>query len=132
MWQKALAISRGDAETFEARKKDIIAKLKAAGVKPDNLKHFLGGKQSKDINADELVLLRMRLTEIEEKRTTADAAFPDPKPEPPAKGEKAAAAESALKGAAAKLNGDAQEDCGAPAMDDNDRAFFGLDGEGDA
>ena len=133
MWQKALAISRGDAETFEARKKDIIAKLKAAGVKPDNLKHFLGGKQSKDINADELVLLRMRLTEIEEKRTTADAAFPDPKPEPPVKGEKAAAAEDALKGAASKLNGAPTEPdgCDSPEMDDNDRAFFGLDGESD-
>lgn len=98
IWQKARAVALGDAETFSARRTAILGELRTLGVNMENVKHFLGGSQPKDIDADELLMLRLKLKAIKAKEVTIEVAFAAPtKPDPEAAKESVTAAGQALK-----------------------------------
>jgi len=122
IWQKARAVALGDAETFSARRTAILGELRTLGVNMENVKHFLGGKQPKDIDADELLMLRLKLKAINAKEVTMDVAFPAPtKPDPAAAKESVTAAGEALKNAATN---------GAPSAEEQAEIIAGEREEG--
>lgn len=110
IWDKALAVSKGDMATFEKRRGETLTALKDLGVDMKNMSAFVGGKQTKDIDATDLILLRQRLKAIQANEMTPEVAFPTPtKPDPEAAEESRTAAGEALKKASEN---------GAPSADE--------------
>jgi len=113
LWNKALATAKGDMATFETRRGEILQALKENGVDMKNMSAFLGGKEPKDIDATDLILLRQRLTSIQEHEMTPEAAFPAPtKPDPETAKASVTAAGEALKKAG---------ETGAPSAEEPER-----------
>jgi len=115
IWNKALAVAKGDMETFEQRRSETLKALKDLGVDMKNMSAFLGGKERKDIDATDLILLRQKLTALEAHELTTEAAFPAPtKPDPEAAKESVTAAGEALKNASSN---------GAPSAEEQAEIF---------
>ncbi len=98
MYEKARNVAHGDSKTFAARRGAIVKGLREAGCDMQNVKAFLGGKDNKDVSADELILLELKLRALEANEVTPQAAFPDPRPETPEEGRTAQRAVDALSG----------------------------------
>lgn len=110
IWNKALAVAKGDMATFEKRRGETLTALKDLGVDMKNMSAFLGGKQTKDIDATDLILLRQRLASIQEHEMTPESAFPAPtKPDPEAAKDSVTAAGEALKNASSNGAPSAEE-----------------------
>lgn len=112
IWEEARRVARGDEATFEQRRREITKGLRDAGCNMENVKHFLGGRDNKDITADDLILLRLRLREITERTTTPEAAFPSPIPDTPEDGASAVAAKDALDNALSGRVAETQDETG--------------------
>ncbi len=98
MYEKARKVAHGDSKTFAARRGEITKGLRAAGCDMQNVKAFLGGKDNKDVSADELIILELKLRAITANEITPAAAFPDVKPDKPEDGRSAQKASAALNG----------------------------------
>ena len=58
---KSLASSDTKGESFSERRVRILKALKEAGAVPEHVKHSLGGKEQKDMTADDILLLEVSL-----------------------------------------------------------------------
>lgn len=124
IYEKARKVGLGNLENFETRRRNAVKGLREAGVDMGDVKAFLGGKDNKDITADELLVLELKLKAIQEKTLTPEAAFPAPRPERPEEGRSARKAKQALEGA----NGKSDPEPPAPEDESQDQGV--LDGSG--
>ena len=100
IWEECKRVASGDAQDFAARRKAVLEGVKAAGADSKNVKLYLGGKEPKDLTADDVLLLELELRAIRNGEKTAAQAFPDPVPDEPERGRSAERARDALKTAA--------------------------------
>jgi len=114
MWEKAraLALAGNEGETFTEKRKRIQKGLADAGCVSAHIKHAMGGKEPKDLSADDVLVLELALRRITANESTPEQEFPRPVND----GEEAG--ESAEKAAAALKNGTKQkpaDDLGDPS-----------------
>lgn len=117
LYNKARKVAHGDDATFSQRRGDVTKAIRAAGCNMDNVKAFVGGKDNKDLTKDEVLLLEIKLKQIDANEISAADAFPDPKPDTPEAGRSAVAAKDALSGKK-----------GTEATQEEVDAAFGLSG----
>ncbi len=97
IYQKARQVAVGDAKTFGDRRDAALAYLKDMGATEERILHYLGDKKVKDLDADDLIALRLKVKTIKEDGVSVDDAFPAPKgPDPKQAKESAAAAGDAI------------------------------------
>lgn len=118
IWEKAREVARGDSKTFAERRGAALKALAELGADPKNIKAFLGGKEAKDMTADDLLLLEMKWRAIHNGEATAQEAFPDPIPDTPEDGRSAQRATDALRNAKP-----AEPKAPKAPADDVDKAF---------
>lgn len=104
VWEKArqLALAGDQGETFTERRKRILHGLKDAGCEPAYIKHALGGKEPKDLSADDVLVLEVALRRIVAKDSTPEQEFPRPVNEGEDRGESAAKAAQSISSARSK------------------------------
>ena len=151
LYAKARHVAHGSEKEFATRRSSVTKALRAAGCDMKNVKAFVGGKDSKDLSKDEVLLLEIKLTAIESNEVTPEGAFPEPRPETPEDGRSAQLATEALNSAkgdtpapgdeSQEPEAEPEDASQAPGPDDtaklgyneyvqskNDRLFFGEDG----
>lgn len=111
IYEKARKVAHGDMKDFAGRRNEIVKGLREAGCDMGNVKHFLGGKDHKDVSADELLLLEIKLKAIRANELSPASAFPDPIPDEPSSGKSAMKAAEAL--ASTKTDGTPGDDVDA-------------------
>jgi len=117
IWDQARAVSVGDVETFAARRIETVKALRDLGCNMEHVKAYCGGKDSKDLDADSLLRLKMKRRAIEGGEVTAAAAFPPPMPDPEVAEQSVSDATKALKNAGKKKDEPETDSEGNPIPD---------------
>jgi hypothetical protein len=78
---KAKEVAKGDAKTFESRRKAVVEWIKSLKIEPKRVWNAIGISGEADISVEVLLLLAGLKTAIEEGDCTIDETFPKPETE---------------------------------------------------
>ena len=78
---KAKEVAKGDAKTFESRRKGVVEWIKGLKIEPKRVWNAVGINGPEDITIEVLLLLAGLKTAIEEGDVTVNEAFPKPEAE---------------------------------------------------
>lgn len=128
-WEKAraLALAGEKGESFQQKRQRILNGLKESGCVTAHIKHAMGGKDPKDLSADDVLVLELAMRRITANESTPESEFPRPVNDGEDSGESAAKASEALKNGA-KSEAAANDDLGDPTkLTEEERAELGIE-----